>query len=342
MSQSVDSFVSRRLVLAGLSATAATAVFPARALAGDPDVFPVGCSEPEASPTGNALKRWKKAAEGEGRGDGRFRLKLKFEDQVGGAGQLIQGLKKGRFTAVCIPSQGLRDIVPRMSVFGLPYLLGGPAETDVALKAARPGIKKALEAQGLKLVWMFPMGHRVVFSRTATITGPAAMKDVQIGVRPGTSSTAMWEALGARVSEVPAPDIKAKLDAGAIQAVEATLIDGVERGWHEAAKIVSLTNHMTEVGFLLMSQAGFDALKDKDRDALMSDRGEQQKKLAEHVRKREQALVEKLRSEGRTVYHLASGDLDAIQAATEGVHAAWKESRGEAGMALYRTLHPGG
>lgn len=341
MSQPVDPALSRRLVLAGLSASAAMAAFPSVALAGDPDIFSVACSEPEASPTGAALKRWKKAAEGEERGDGRFKLKLKFEDEVGGASQLVAGLKKGKFTAVCVPSFGLRELVPRLTVFDLPFLLGGPKQTDAALKAARSEIKKALEANGLKLVWMFPMGHRVVFSRTATVTGPDSMKDVQIGVRPGTSSKAMWEALGARVTEVPTPDVKAKLDAGAIQAVEATFIDGVERGWHESAKIISLTNHVTEVGFLLMTQEGFEALKGKDQEALVSDRADQQQKLAEHVRKREAVLRDELKAEGRTVYDPASGDLEAIAAATQSVHKAWKDSKGKGGMTLYSTLKKG-
>lgn len=341
MSQPFDPFLSRRLMLAGLSATAAAAAFPSIALAGDPDIFPVGCSEPAGSPTGAALKRWKKAAEGEDRGNGRFKLKLKFEDEVGGAAQLVQGLKKGKFKAVCVPSFGLREVVPRLTVFDLPYLLGGAAQTDAALKAAKPDIKKALEANGLKLVWMFPMGHRVVFSRTATVTGPSSMNGVQMAVRPGTSSKAMWETLGARVTEVPAPDVKAKLDAAAIQAVEATLIDGVERGWHESAKIVSLTNHITEVGFLLMSQAGFDELKGKDQEALVSDRAEQQKKLTEHVRKREQTVLDGLKGGGRTIYDPASGDLDAIKAATQGVHKAWKDAKGKGGATLHATLRKG-
>jgi TRAP-type C4-dicarboxylate transport system substrate-binding protein len=338
MSQPVDPFVSRRLVLAGLSVTAAAAAFPSVALAGDPDMYAIGCSEPADSPTGNALKRWKKAAEGEERGDGRFKLKLKFEDEVGGAAQLVQGLKKGKFTAVCVPSFGLRELVPRLTVFDLPYMLGGPEETDAALKAAKPEIKKALEANGLKLIWMFPMGHRVVFSRTATVMGTDSMKEVPIGLRPGTSSKAMWDALGARASEVPASDVKAKLDAGAIQAVEATLVDGVERGWHEAAKIISLTDHITEVGFLLMSQEGFDALKTKDQEALVADRAEQQTKLTEHVRKRELALVEELRSSGRTVYVPSSGDFDAMKAATQGVHDAWVDAKGKGGASLHGTL----
>ena len=341
MSRPVDPFFSRRLVLGGLSASAALAALPSAAWAGDPEVFSVGCSEPAASPTGAALKRWKKAAEGEERGDGRFRLKLKFEDEVGGAAQLVSGLKKGKFTAVCVPSFGLRELIPRFSVFDLPYMLGTPEQTDAALKAARSEIKKALEANGLKLIWMFPMGHRVVFSRTATVTGPDSMKDVQIGVRPGTTSRAMWEALGARVTEVPTPEVKAKLDAGAIQAVEATFVDGVERGWDEAAKIISLTDHITEVGFLLMSQEGFDALKGKDQEALVSDRAEQQKKLAEHVRKREKVLRDELKAEGRTVYDPASGDLDAIKAATQSVHDAWKAARGKGGKALYAALKNG-
>ena len=79
MSQPIDPSLSRRLVLAGLSATAASAAFPSIALAGDPDILPVACSEPAGSPTGAALKRWKKAAESEDRGDGRFKLKLKFK-----------------------------------------------------------------------------------------------------------------------------------------------------------------------------------------------------------------------------------------------------------------------
>ena len=343
MSQPVDPALSRRLVLAGLSAAAAlrSVVSPAVALAGDPDILSVATSEPEGSPTGNALKRWKKAAEGEERGDGRFKLKLKFEDEVGGGAQLVQGLKKGKFAAICVPSYALREVVPRLTVFDLPYLLGGPAQTDAALKAAKPEIKEALEANGLKLIWMFPMGHRVVFSRTATVTGPGSVKGVQIGVRPGTSSKDMWEAMGARVTEVPAPEVKAKLDAASIQAVEATLIDGVERGWHESAKIVSLTNHITEVGFLLMSQEGFDALKGKDQEALVSDREEQQDKVTEHVRQREKVLIEELRSSGRTVYDPASGDLDAIKAATQGVNKAWKDAKGKGGTALYATLHKG-
>lgn len=341
MSQPIDPSLSRRLVLAGLSATAASAAFPSIALAGDPDILPVACSEPAGSPTGAALKRWKKAAESEDRGDGRFKLKLKFEDEVGGAAQLVQGLKSGKFKAVCVPSFGLREVVPRLTVFDLPYMLGNPAQTDAALKAAKPEIKKALEANGLKLIWMFPMGHRVVFSRTATVTGPSSMEGVQIGVRPGTSSKAIWETLGARVTEVAAPDVKAKLDAASIQAVEATLIDGVERGWHESAKIVSLTNHVTEVGFLLMSQEGFDSLKGKDQEALVSDREAQQRKVTDHVRQREKAVLEILKDGGRTIYDPASGDLDAIKAATQGVHKAWKDAKGKGGVSLHATLRRG-
>lgn len=313
-------------------------MWPTAALAGDPDILKVGCSEPAASPLGNALKRWKKASESEERGDGRFKLNLKFEDEVGGAAQLVNGLKKGKFQAIAIPSYGLRELVPRLSVFDLPYMLRGSDATDAALKAAKPEIKKALEANGLKLIWMFPMGHRVVFSRTATVTNPDAMKDVQIGVRPGTNSAPIWEALGARVSEVAAPDVKAKLDAAAIQAVEATLIDGVERGWHEAAKIITLTNHVTEVGFLLMTQEGFDALKGKDQEALVQDREEQQKKLRDHIRTREKKLAEELRSGGKTVYDPSSGELDAMKAATQKVHDDWKESKGKGGATLYGAL----
>lgn len=341
MSKKLDHQLSRRLVLAGLSASAAAAALPGVAFAGDPDIYKIACTEPEASPAGAALGRWKKTAQAVD-GD-RFKLKLMFDGQVGGGAQIVKGMKKNedkedKFAGALVPSFAFWERAPRLTVFDLPYLLGDDAQVDKALGAARKEISTALANNGLKLLWLFPMGHRVVFSRNQPITGPDACKGLQIGVRPGTSSKLMWDALGARTVEVAPPDVKAKLDAGAIQAVESTIVDGYERGWADAVKHVSLTNHITEVGMLVMDMSTWDGLKGKDQEAMLTDKKKLEQAVTDHYRKREVKLADEIKGSGRTVHVLASGNLQAMKDATKDVHKAWKSGAGKGGDSLHKTL----
>ncbi len=341
MSKKIDHLLSRRLVLASLSATAAAAALPGVAFAKDPDIYKIACSEPEASPAGAALGRWKKAAETAG--EDRFKLKLMFDDKVPGGAQILKGIKKNddkedKFAGAMVPSLAFWERVPRLTVFDLPYLLGDDAQVDRALEAGRKDIAAALSNNGLKLLWLFPMGHRVVFARNKTVTGPDSAKGLKIAVRPGTMSKLMWDALGAETVEVAPPDVKAKLDAGAIEAVEATVVDGFERGWHEAAKTISITNHITEVGMLVMDLGTFDELKDKDQEALLTERKKSEEKVTDHYRKREGVLLDELKGGGRTVYVMPNGNHDAMKEATKDVQKVWKDGAGKGGDALFATL----
>ena len=167
-----ESKLNRRDVLAGFAASAAALSLPLPALAGDPEVLTFANPFPEQTPMGAALGRWKKAVMG--RNDGKFKMKILQGDAVGGQGAVAKAVKNGKYAGAMVSTYGLRELVPRLQVLDLPYLFGqgDPAAVEKALKAAKPDIKVALENNGLKLIWLYGMGRRVVVSRGQKFAAP--------------------------------------------------------------------------------------------------------------------------------------------------------------------------
>lgn len=318
-----ESKLNRRDVLAGFAASAAALSLPLPALAGDPEVLTFANPFPEQTPMGAALGRWKKAVMG--RNDGKFKMKILQGDAVGGQGAVAKAVKNGKYAGAMVSTYGLRELVPRLQVLDLPYLFGqgDPAAVEKALKAAKPDIKVALENNGLKLIWLYGMGRRVVVSRGQKFAAPNTMRDKKVGCRPGAQAPSSWEAFGAKAVPTTFAEIPKRLQSGLVEAVDLNLYEAHDLSWSNPDKTVSLTYHAVDVGFLIMGLETFDKLKGKEQEALVSDRAQQQDAITKHIGERESKIAEVLRGLGYVVHAPAPKEREMGAQNGKVAHDAW-------------------
>jgi TRAP-type C4-dicarboxylate transport system substrate-binding protein len=335
MANTPDSALSRRAVLAGMAAGAAVLSLPARA--GEPDVHVIANPFPEQSPAGAALGRWKKAAEG--RGEDKFKLKLKHGDEVGGQAATLEGVKSGKFAGALVTTYAMREAVPRLAALDLPYLFhfGEDKVVDDALKAARDEIKTSLELNNLKLIWLFDMGRHVVFSRTVDFSSPDNIKGQSVACRPGSLGPDTWNAVGCKAVPTPLAEIGSALTASQVEAASIEIFEGADRQWATRDRILSLTYHAVDVGFLVMNLELFNKIKSKEQEALVSDRSTQEAAITEHVRKRQGVLIDEMKSTGVKVFEPTPRNRQLMMEGTKSVHDAFLKDHG-ASKALYAAL----
>jgi TRAP-type C4-dicarboxylate transport system substrate-binding protein len=127
--------------------------------------------------------------------------------------------------------------------------------------------KKVNDQMGITILYSVPDQARVTFSRMP-INGAQDVEGISMRVPRIETYIELWKALGAKPTQVDWSEAFTALRTGVVDAAESDLSGAWSQRFHQAAKYVTLTNHVMMGIFVSANDETLASLNDTQRNAL--------------------------------------------------------------------------
>lgn len=224
-----------------------------------------------APPATAADQYWQQfAAEARRASGGRIDPVLLTRGELGSDEQVLQALRRGRIQLSINGAHAISGVVPQLSVLGLPYLFDSGEQAEyVAREHLAVRLDPLLQAHGLKLIRLIPMGfHNVYSSREVRL--PQDLRGLRVRQPGDPSSSAYAAALGLDLAPLPASEIVTALQTGLIQAGTTVTLNYLWGGMSREAPNLTMSRHAYLFNAVLANDTWWRSLDDRDRRMLDS------------------------------------------------------------------------
>ena len=232
---------------------------------------------------------------------GTLRVEVFPSEQLGNEKECIEALQLGYMAMTKTSSGVMEAFVPKIKVFGLPYLFRDSEHFwKVCLGSIGEELLAAGAEKGLKGVCYYDSGARSFYSKSHPINMPADLnKDgVKLKVRVMNSPMAMKmvSTMGASPTPIAWGELYTSLDAGVVDAAENNPPSFQLSGHYEICKYYSLDEHVRLPDMLVISTRVWEKLSDEHKKILKEAVDEsvtQQRKLWEKAEAHALDVVQK-------------------------------------------------
>ncbi len=155
------------------------------------------------------------------RSDGRMKVEVFPSEQLGTEKECIEALQLGYLAMTKTSSAPMEGFVPKMRIFGVPYLfrdadhlwavLNGPLGRELLL---------AGEAKRLRGLCYYDAGARSFYTKDRPIETPADLTGLKIRVQNSVMSMKMVQAMGGSPTPIPWGELYTALDQGVVDGAE--------------------------------------------------------------------------------------------------------------------------
>jgi tripartite ATP-independent transporter DctP family solute receptor len=189
--------------------------------------------------------------------------------KLGGAKELIDGLRTDKIFAVPSPIPYLSRLVPETEALSLPFLF---KDANHARRAVDGAIGKIIEARlaakGFVPLGWFALGARHVTNAKRPLTTLDDFKGLKIRVQPSETHMATFRALGANPVAMDIKDVYTALKQGDIDAQENPYEPIYGTKFYEVQKYLSDTGHVFDLILFLASKKTFTDLPPEQQKAI--------------------------------------------------------------------------
>ncbi len=151
---------------------------------------------------------------------GRMKVEIFPNEQLGTEKESIEALQLGYLAMTKTSTAPMEGFVPRMMVFGIPYLF---RDTEHCWKVLKGPLGKELliagQSKGLRGLCYYDAGARSFYAKKE-IHSPADLKGLKIRVQNSIMSIKMVEAMGGSPTPIPWGELYTALDQGVVDAAE--------------------------------------------------------------------------------------------------------------------------
>lgn len=157
----------------------------------------------------------------EARSEGGMKLEVFPSEQLGTEKECIEALQLGYLAMTKISSAPMEGFVPKMKIFGVPYLfrdadhfwnvLGGPIGKELLL---------AGESKRLRGLCYYDAGARSFYTKNRPIETPADLAGLKIRVQNSVMSMKMVQAMGGSPTPIPWGELYTAVDQGVVDGAE--------------------------------------------------------------------------------------------------------------------------
>lgn len=237
-----------------LLVAAATALMATAAPAQSPIVMKVGTSiAGENHPLVITVGRWAQLVKQ--RSNGKIEIQLFPNGQLGGEVEMAEALRLGSLEATANTLTVFSRWIPEAEIFDLPFLF---KDDDHALRVynGAPGKKLAelFPAQGFRVLGFSLAGVRQPFG-AFPINTPDDVKGKKMRVIQSPLHIAIWTAVGANPTPIPAPEIYNALQTKLVDFADNTKTNFVNQKWNEVAPHFSVLSHVYAIGGMFISES---------------------------------------------------------------------------------------
>jgi len=267
---------------------------------------------PEASPWGQISNAFvAKVAELSG---GALTVNHFHASQLGDEQTTVKQVARGRLDIGVFSNTATSLLVPEFGLLASPYTFTGVEQADcVADSHLLPTFEDAFDAAGVVPIAWLEVGQQIIFSKDKLIKTPGDLEGVKIRTAPTKTDTVFMQTAGGNAVPLGTTDTMPALKTGNVSAVTWPTVYGIAVGYQEVAPNVTVTNHVHQIGSVIVSKKTWSGLSEDERGWL-KEAGESFKALRGAVRKAEGGLLGKIAGGGANVHNLTAEELEAWRA----------------------------
>lgn len=293
------------------ASSAAPAVSASPAQGGIVPLKPLGAGEQAivirygdccAAETTNAIfgEYWKQLVDKYG--NGRVKLEVFHNGTLGDQRALWEGIPLGTHDATFNGSDLAANFVPKMGVFGLPFLFDSEEESFKVFDSdVGKELLTALEPKGYKSFGFTTLGLRGTATAKKPITSMADLKGLKIRIAESPVNRKTMEALGANPIPMNFNDVVPALQQGTIDGTDLPASFIVSSKLWDSLKYFAPTNHTMVVIMAAMSLPKFNSYPKDVQDFLTATAQEAIRMHRAFVVKERDSAIDTLKQHGVTI-----------------------------------------
>lgn len=254
------------------------------------------------------------------RTNGRVEIQVFPNSQLGGVGELVDGVKSGAISMGHHDFASLGKIVPNTAVFNTPFVYRDPGHslraTDPRTSAALQEINKDLIAKGnMRIVGSFFQGTRELTSKEKVLS-PKDMAGKKYRGVPVKLWSSMITGMGAVATPVEVSELATALATGLVVGQENPLPNIYNLKLYEVQKYVMLTGHMQSVLSVFVNERIWQGVPAADRKIIEDTMMEVGRKTVDWDRETFARYRKDLEAKGMTFVEAKDGlDIEAFRKA---------------------------
>ena len=203
------------------------------------------------------------------RTNGRVEIQVFANSQLGGVGEMVDGIKAGSIAMGHHDFASLGKILPATAVFNTPYVYRDPEHslraTDSRTSPALQDVNKQLvDKGGMRIVGSFFQGTRQLTSKEKVLS-PADMQGKKYRGVPVKLWSSMLTGMGAVATPVEVSELATALATGLVVGQENPLPNIFNLKLYEVQKYVMMTGHMQSVLAVFVNEKIWQGVPAADR-----------------------------------------------------------------------------
>lgn len=237
--------------------------------------------------------------------DGAVTIQVYPASQLGGVGEMVDGIRMGSIGMGHHDFASLARIVPEVAVFNAPYIYRDGAHalaaTDPATSPALQEINEKLVAEGgVRVIGRIYRGDRHISSNFPVKT-PADLAGKPFRAVPLDLWVSMVKGFGATPTPVEVAELPTALMTGLVVGQENPLTMISANKLYEVQSHVALTGHMQSILAVFVNEESWQSLSEEHRQAITEVLDQKAQESLQWATESEEQLIEDLRGHGMTV-----------------------------------------
>ena len=251
---------------------------------------------------------------------GRIEIQVFPNSQLGGVGEMVDGIKSGAIAMGHHDFASLGKILPATAVFNTPFVYRDAAHslraTDPRSSAALQEVNKQLvEKGGMRIVGSFFQGTRHLTSKEKVLS-PKDMAGKKYRGVPVKLWSSMLTGMGAVATPVEVSELATALATGLVVGQENPLPNIYNLKLYEVQKYVMMTGHMQSVLSVFINERVWQGVPAADRKIVEDTMAEVGKKTLDWDRETSDKYRKDLEAKGMVFVEAKDGlDLEAFRKA---------------------------
>lgn len=261
---------------------------------------------PEKSPWGAVANAYSaKVAKLSG---GKLTVKNYFSSELGDEQTVARQVARGRLDMAGLSNTATSLLVPEFGLLASPYAFSSLKQADcVADNHLIDTFGPAFDKAGVHTIAFLEVGYQIVFSKTP-IKRPSDFKGMKIRTAPTKTDSLYMDAAGATAVPLGTVDSMPALKTGGVDAVTWPVVYGIAIGTHKIAPHVVVTNHVHQIGTIIISGRVWKRLS-KEEQGWLTAAADVFKGFRPVLRGASNGLLKKIAKAGVPVHYPNAGEM---------------------------------
>lgn len=243
------------------------------------------------------------------RSNGRMKVDLFPASQLGTEKDMVQQIQSGSIEFGIITNAYMSTREDAFNGWHLPFVY---SDLEQAAKAkdtdAAKEILKTLDQQGMIGLDFILAGNRHILMKDGAVQSPEELNGKKLRVIGSPAIQDFWTTIGASPTPMPLSEVYTSLQTGVIDGIDIDLDALVTQKYYEIAKDLTVTNHMTFPGVVVMSKAAAEKWSPEDRKIVEDAMKAAVEWGTQEAIKGETANLEQLKANGVNVVELQDAE----------------------------------